>query len=344
MCTYAPPAAGCLHPAASWPDAYGSVFRDCLPESLVAEILADAPAVASCPNFWTPKDAVEAFEGACTACEMAIKLLCDKVMRHRLPEDWAGAEWWVQVYEKGKGLAFHFDKDEHLFREEHCMAHPLLSSIVYLTGRTFPKRLGPTVVVDQRFDNGRMRASPEDPQRCALIYPRRGAFAVFDGGLGHGVIGSAAADLRATLLINWWPHQPQEVQAITAEEAARHSIAMKPWPRSTANTVSSQSNSASAAGDNLMCGVTGWEGAAGPRAQPIRVLKLPPAEGAQGVISVDDLLLSKGLSLVGSNAISSVAVDHEGWALYPLDSQKDAVYIWPVIPQNALRSSAALAV
>ena len=141
----------------------------------------------------------------------------------------------------------------------------------------------------------------------------------------------------------------QEVQAITAEEAARHSIAMKPWPRSTATTVSSQSNSASAAGalplqqlslessqpnaagsasgaaqegalhadraegsggcstrssqgsgggeqnggmsvaaagDNLMCGVTGWEGAAGPRAQPIRVLKLPPAEGAQGVISV----------------------------------------------------------
>lgn len=68
---------------------------------------------------------------------------------------------------------------------------------------------GPTVVVDQRFDNGRMCASPEDPQRCALIYPRRGAFAVFDGGLGHGVIGSAAADLRATLLINWWPHQPQ---------------------------------------------------------------------------------------------------------------------------------------
>ena len=143
----------------------------------------------------------------------------------------------------------------------------------------------------------------------------------------------------------------QEVQAITAEEAARHSIAMKPWPRSAANTVSSQSNSASAAGalplqqlslessqpnaagsasgaaqegarsalpdraegsggcstssapgsgggkhnggmsvaaagDNLMRGVNGREGAAGPHAQPIRVLKLPFAEGAQGVISV----------------------------------------------------------
>lgn len=47
-------------------------------------------------SMWL-QDAVEAFEGACTACEMAIKLLYDKVMRHRLPEDWAGAEWWVQV-------------------------------------------------------------------------------------------------------------------------------------------------------------------------------------------------------------------------------------------------------
>lgn len=45
--------------------------------------------------------------------------------------------------------------------------------------------------------------------RCAVVYPRRGAFAVFDGGLGHGVLGSAAPGLRATLLINWWPHQPQ---------------------------------------------------------------------------------------------------------------------------------------
>lgn len=68
------------------------------------------------------------------------------------------------------------------------------------------------MVVDQRFDNAKMRACPDDPQRCAMIYPRRGAFAVFDGGLGHGVLGSAAPDLRATLLINWWPHQPQVQQ------------------------------------------------------------------------------------------------------------------------------------
>lgn len=65
------------------------------------------------------------------------------------------------------------------------------------------------MVVDQEFDNERGRAQPSDPQQCVLIYPRRGAFAVFDGRLGHGVLGSAATDLRATLLINWWSHQPQ---------------------------------------------------------------------------------------------------------------------------------------
>ena len=36
---------------------------------------------------------------------------------------------------------------------------------------------------------------------------------------------------------------------------------------------------------------------------------------------VDDLLYSKGLSLVGSKAISLVAIDHEGWALYPLGDE-----------------------
>lgn len=46
------------------------------------------------------------------------------------------------MYERGKGLAFHFDKDEHLFNEEQRMVHPLLSSILYLTGAAFPKRLG----------------------------------------------------------------------------------------------------------------------------------------------------------------------------------------------------------
>jgi hypothetical protein len=49
----------------------------------------------------------------------------------------------VQVYEPGKGLPFHFDKDEQLFKERQHMAHPTLSSVLYLTGAAAARqRLG----------------------------------------------------------------------------------------------------------------------------------------------------------------------------------------------------------
>ena len=48
----------------------------------------------------------------------------------------------VQVYEPGKGLAFHFDKDEHAMKERHEMIQPVLSSVLYLTGDAIQGRLG----------------------------------------------------------------------------------------------------------------------------------------------------------------------------------------------------------
>jgi len=38
------------------------------------------------------------------------------------------------VYEGGKGLDFHFDKDESLYKTEQKMRHPEFSSVLYLTG------------------------------------------------------------------------------------------------------------------------------------------------------------------------------------------------------------------
>lgn len=70
-------------------------------------------------SMWL-QDAVEAFEGACTACEMAIKLLYDKVLRHRLPEDWAGAEWWVQVRDHHP-CEPHFTKTNDVMHQEHLL-------------------------------------------------------------------------------------------------------------------------------------------------------------------------------------------------------------------------------
>ena len=64
-------------------------------------------------------------------------------------------------------------------------------------------------MVDQQFDNSSGRPAPDTPQRSVLIYPKRGHFAVFDGRLGHGVLGSCSQEQRVTLLINWWLHKPQ---------------------------------------------------------------------------------------------------------------------------------------
>ena len=47
-----------------------------------------------------------------------------------------------QIYEHGRGLAFHFDKDEHRLKEEGTMVHPIVNSIIYLTGDSAKSRLG----------------------------------------------------------------------------------------------------------------------------------------------------------------------------------------------------------
>jgi hypothetical protein len=39
-----------------------------------------------------------------------------------------------KVYEPGRGLAFHFDKDEHLLVSDGAMVNPVWSSVLYLTG------------------------------------------------------------------------------------------------------------------------------------------------------------------------------------------------------------------
>ena len=70
---------------------------------------ADAGQIANCPNFWTAREDIEA--GNCsTAAEEAVRHLYRTCLQGRLPQSWAGAEWWVQSYEGGRGLAFHFDK------------------------------------------------------------------------------------------------------------------------------------------------------------------------------------------------------------------------------------------
>lgn len=68
---------------------------------------------------------------------------------------------------------------------------------------------GPTVIIDQVFDQEAGAPVPEDPSTSCLVYPLAGSYCIFDGRLGHGVLDSFAGSERATLLVNWWSHQPQ---------------------------------------------------------------------------------------------------------------------------------------
>lgn len=116
-----------------------------------------------------------------------------------------------KVYRPGAGLAFHFDKDEAAYKDTGTMRHPALSSVLYLTGERGRVPQGPTVVMQQRFDNDARCTVPEDPETCCIVWPLRGRYLVFDGSLGHGVLDSAARSTRMTLLVNWWTGDPPQV-------------------------------------------------------------------------------------------------------------------------------------
>ena len=130
----------------------------------------DADGLAACPNFWIPRERLQVGD-VHTVVEQEVCRLLHGVLRHSLPPAWSGAEYWVQArsvlarptrkprgvrfgigsdapaagvqtYEAGRGLAFHFDKDEQRYRDQRVMAHPLLSTVLYLAGDAGAARLG----------------------------------------------------------------------------------------------------------------------------------------------------------------------------------------------------------
>lgn len=71
---------------------------------------------------------------------------------------------------------------------------------------------GPTVILDQRFDAELGAVTPPSPAWSTLSFPLAGNYCLFDGALGHGVLDAGdEAEMRATLLINWWQHRPEAV-------------------------------------------------------------------------------------------------------------------------------------
>lgn len=127
----------------------------------------------------------------------------------------AGAEWWIgRSYTTDVPVGFHFDQD---VRAAQGLRHPLLSSVFFFNR----VRGGQLAVTDQR--NGpRGEPRPAAAGELQVIAPRRNRYAVFDGGLFHGVLDArgrapgrklagARGRMRVTLVVNFWERRPTRV-------------------------------------------------------------------------------------------------------------------------------------
>ena len=215
-----------------WPDSAAWLVRQALPARLLAAAAADSDAMAAvAPNFWVPREAIEAAADAPqprTLAEQVVFALYERSLKADLPADWAGAEWWCQVYKPCRGLPFHFDKDEALMKATGEMRHPAVSCVVYLNTaeECAAPPLGATLVMQQRFDAEAGCGVPEPSRHDVLVWPSAGGVLVFDGALAHGVLDSASTHVRRSMLVNWWRAQPRGVQRASAEEyAGQHALA-----------------------------------------------------------------------------------------------------------------------
>eukprot|EP00978_Attheya_sp_CCMP212_P017430 scaffold46400_cov56-Attheya_sp.AAC.2 len=100
-----------------------------------------------------------------------------------------GAEWWVHTrpLDANLGHQLHFDTDEALLNRDQHVTHPLVSSVLYLTGGSHPTNEtssagGPTIILHQTPDSSTI-ASQAWYSHC-----QDNTFMTFPGNLLHGVL------------------------------------------------------------------------------------------------------------------------------------------------------------
>ncbi|KAL9181911.1 hypothetical protein ACHAXT_012254 [Thalassiosira profunda] len=145
---------------------------------------------------------------------LAERTLSENARADKPPPRIVGAEWWVHTRPLGANLGHqvHFDTDEGLLSREKRVTHPVVSSVLYLTGATENKSgAGATVVFDQTPD------SKEVAPRAWLSHPLNNAFMTFSGDLLHGVLpcsGSGTKDSnnasRLTFMVGFWTRNVAE--------------------------------------------------------------------------------------------------------------------------------------
>ena len=103
-----------------------------------------------------------------------------------------GAEWWVHTrpIQANLGHNLHFDTDEVLLAKDGTISHPVVSSVLYLTGNNDTaghtnntiSPAGSTIVLNQTPD------STTPATTCYSCPPRDNTFLVFPGAMLHGVL------------------------------------------------------------------------------------------------------------------------------------------------------------
>ncbi|EOD10533.1 hypothetical protein EMIHUDRAFT_120554 [Emiliania huxleyi CCMP1516] len=143
-----------------------------------------------------------------------------------------GAEFWVQRRAAGEhAINWHWDKDESLLDSSGLTAHPLVSTVTYLTSGG-----APTVVLDARTDEHGRLLPPADGSweggaiAATVSYPKSRRLLRFDGRLLHGCppqLAGPEAEPRShgerlTLLVNVWVgHRPLGLPTAPSEALLR---------------------------------------------------------------------------------------------------------------------------
>jgi len=220
--------------------------KDSLCPDLFNCVKLDALALSHCPNYWIPREVLEIDDNdpsttgqtqLLTSFEAVVAAVAPFAKRHLSDntEDWPGAEVWCQIYENGRGLGMHFDKDEAIVLQEGRVVTPILSSVLFLTGTGHAsfddreeqksnsdhhqQRQSPLILTNQAFNSTLNAPIPDDPTHTTLLFPVPNTYVLFNGDLGHGVLdGAHDAPERATLLINWWKERPKSIHRITVDE------------------------------------------------------------------------------------------------------------------------------
>jgi hypothetical protein len=127
----------------------------------------------------------------------------------------AGAEWWIgRSYTTEVPVGFHFDQD---VRASRGLRHPQLSTVFFFNH----VRGGQLAVTDQRA-GPRGEPRPAAAGELQVVATRRTRYAMFDGGLFHGVLDARGRTperrlpgprgrLRVSLVVNFWDRRPARV-------------------------------------------------------------------------------------------------------------------------------------